>query len=491
MKLKVRHQRLSAGEKAIAVLNEEDAKELGVLPLDRIMLSARKRKVTVIVNTTNKYIKEGEVGLFTDVYEILKTKEVEVQPVKEFSSVRYIREKIEGRRLTKGKIKTIVKDVVDRNLSDVEIAAFVTALKINGISLTEATYITESMVETGSQLKLPRRRIFDKHSIGGISGDKTTPILVPIVAAAGLTIPKTSSRAITSPAGTADRVEVLCPVALSLEEMKRVVMKTNGCLVWGGAVDLTPADDLFIRVEYPLALDPLMLPSIMSKKEAVGATDVVIDIPIGPGSKILTKKSATLLSRKFRTLGARLGIHIDVAYTEGFEPLGHGIGPCLAAREILHLITGKYYNPQIEKAVKLANILLRRAGKSDQALHILQSGKAEKKLREIIAEQGGNPDIKPEDIPVGGKVYNYKSTISGRIIQVIDNDVAEIARKAGSPKDKEAGVFLWKKTGDFVKKGETIVTIYAKKNYKLNRAMESLKKLKPFVVREKARVVRV
>lgn len=253
---------------------------------------------------------------------------------------------------------------------------------------------------------------------------------------------------------------------------------------------MTPADDLFIRVEYPLSIDPLMLPSIMSKKKAVRATDVVIDIPIGPGSKVMTKKAAKSLSKNFRQLGKRLDIHVDVAYTPGHQPLGHGIGPCLAAREILELVTGKYYNPQVEKVVKLANVLLKRAGRKKNALKILQSGKADKKLREIIEAQGGDPDIKPEDIPVGEKVYNLKSKVSGKVIQVVDDDISEIARKAGSPKDKEAGIYLRKKTGDEVKKGEVIATLYSKKKYKLNRAKKDFKALKPYIVRAKNRVKR-
>ena len=131
-----------------------------------------------------------------------------------------------------------------------------------------------------------------------------------------------------------------------------------------------------------------------------------------------------------------------------------------------------------------------RVGCVGVALRILQSGKAEEKLREIIGEQGGDPDVKPDDIPIGRKVYNHKSKATGRVMQIIDDDISIIARKAGSPKDKEAGVYLWKKTGDIVKRGETLVTIYSKKGYKLRNAVDELERLKPYVVRTKGGVRR-
>ena len=180
-------------------------------------------------------------------------------------------------------IVTIVKDVVERHLSTAEIAAFLTALNIHGLSMSENEALSRAMVATGKTLSFGEGPILDKHSVGGIPGDKTSMLVVPIVAAAGFTIPKTSSRAITSPAGTADRVETLCPVNLSINEIKEVVAKTNGCLVWGGSLELAPADDLFIQVEYPLGIDPMLLPSILSKKKAIGATHVAVDIPTGMG----------------------------------------------------------------------------------------------------------------------------------------------------------------------------------------------------------------
>ena len=244
-----------------------------------------------------------------------------------------VRAKLHGERLREKDIVTIVKDVVERHLSTAEIAAFLTALSIHGLSTSENEALSRAMVATGKTLSFGEGPILDKHSVGGIPGDKTSMLVVPIVAAAGFTIPKTSSRAITSPAGTADRVETLCPVNLSINEIKEVVAKTNGCLVWGGSLELAPADDLFIQVEYPLGIDPMLLPSILSKKKAIGATHVAIDIPTGMGAKIKTRTEAYTLASDFVDLGKRLGLNIQCALTFGDQPLGCGIGPALEARK--------------------------------------------------------------------------------------------------------------------------------------------------------------
>jgi AMP phosphorylase len=189
------------------------------------------------------------------------------------------------------------------------------------------------MVETGERLELKKKIVLDKHNIGGSIGDKTSMLLVPIIASLGYTIPKTSSRAITSPAGTADKVETIMPVDLTIDEMKEVVEKTNGCLVWGGALHLAPADDIFIRIEYPLEIDPLLFPSIMAKKKAVGATHLVIDIPTGRGAKVKTIGDAQILAKDFITLGSMLKIKVNAAITYGEQPIGYSIGAGLEAKE--------------------------------------------------------------------------------------------------------------------------------------------------------------
>jgi len=301
---------------------------------------------------------------------------------------------------------------------------------------------------------------------------------VPIVAAAGLTIPKSSSRAITSAAGSADRVEVLMPVNLGLEEMKRVVEKTNGCMVWGGTLNLAPADDIFIRVEHPLSIDPLLLPSIMSKKKAVGTNLMVLDIPTGRGTKVKTIGEADLLAKDFMELGRRLDIQVQCAVTYGEQPVGYTIGPALEAREALGVLMGEAEAPDlVDKATNIAGILFEMSGRKNgkqTALKILRSGKAEQKMREIIEAQGGNSKVTTKEIAIGNQSYTVRSGKKGYILWINNAPLAEIARLAGAPKDKGAGVCLYKKIGDKVRKNDPLLTIYAERDLKLQRALDEL-----------------
>ena len=344
---------ITAGGKRIVILNDQTAALLGVHSSDRVRLTYKNRQIISIADLAADFPAD-RVWFYAEIAQALgvsgdETVDVQLAPMPE--SLGNVRAKLRGERLRDEELLTIVKDVVEQHLSDIEVSAFLTALKIYGLSMAETEALSRAMVETGKTITFGKAPILDKHSIGGIPGDKTSMIVVPIIAAAGYTIPKTSSRAITSPAGTADRVETLCPVNLDIDEIKEVVKKTGGCLVWGGALELAPADDLFIRVEYPLGIDPLLLPSIMSKKKAMGATHLVVDIPTGTGAKIKTPTEAYTLASDFVHLGQHLGINVHCALTYGDQPLGCGIGPALEAREALYTLMGKGPRDVYEKAV--------------------------------------------------------------------------------------------------------------------------------------------
>ena len=481
MKLKAKILGLEAGGKLVALLNKEDAEDLGVSSLERVRIARGSREAIAIVNTATKLIERGTIGIYEEVRAALGVEaeeevDVEIAPLPR--SVHFIRNKLRQRKLTYEEILEIIKDMVRGNLSEIEIASFVTALHIFGLDLDEATSLSRAMVETGSTLEIDRHPIVDKHSIGGVPGDKTTLLVVPIVAAAGLTIPKSSSRAITSAAGSADRVEVLMPVSLSIDEMKRVVEKTNGCMVWGGSLNLAPADDMFVRIEHPLSIDPLLLPSIMSKKKAVNAELLVLDIPTGRGTKVKTIGDAELLAKDFMELGRRLNIKVQCAITYGEQPVGYTIGPALEAQEALSVLMGERYVPDlIDKATDIAGMLLEMSGAKNGktlAMEILKSGKAEKKLREIIEAQGGNPEIKPEDIHIGEETFTVRSKKKGYLLWINNASLVELARLAGAPKDKGAGVRLHKKIGDVVKKNDPLFTIHAERDIKLQRAIDRL-----------------
>ncbi len=465
--------------KAIVILNKDDAAELDVKPLDRVELVLGKRRDTAIVNIAEKLIREGEIGLYESVVHALKAKagsKVRISRALHPASIAFIRKKLDGRMLSKNEIETIIKDVVHDRLSDIEISAFLTALHERGMVMDETASLSRSMADNGKKMGW-KKVIFDKHSIGGVPGDKTSILLVPTIAAAGFTIPKTSSRAITSPAGTADRFECIAPVDLSWGEIKKVVKKTKGCLVWGGSVDLAPADDIFIKVEYPLSIDPMLLPSVMSKKVAMGAKHLVIDIPTGRGTKIKSISDANDLARQFIDLGARLGVNVRCLSTFGEQPLGHAIGPALEAGEALHAaLTGKGPPDYVEKVVALASTLMSMGGMKNaeaKARHIITSGKAGRKLKQIIAAQGGDPDIKSTEIKVGTERCKVTSNFSGRVWWISNKALVHIAKSAGAPRDKGAGIFLHKKIGDRVRKGSTLFEIFAEKPYKMKAALKA------------------
>jgi AMP phosphorylase len=483
-------------EKPIVILNKEDAEDIDVRPSDRVELISKGKKGTAIVNVAARFVKPGEIGLYGEIADHMKAKsndKIEIIPSEPPASLIHIREKLSGKTLKEEAIRKIVEDAVHRRLSEIEMTAFVTALYNHGSTTSEVAALSRAMALTGKTLDLGKKKIYDKHSVGGCPGDETSVLVVPIVGAAGLTIPKTSSRAITSPAGTADRFECLAPVELNLEEIKEVVEKINCCLVWGGAVDLAPADDLFIKIEYPLSIDPLLLPSVMSKKKAVGTKYLVIDIPTGEGTKIKTTKEAENLAESFIELGKKLKINTVGASTYGEQPIGYAIGPALEAREALTtLMYGKGPEDLVDKVTHIAGILLdfkMKKGGKQEALRLLRSGKAYKKLREIIEAQGGDPDIKPDYLEIGPKRAEVKSSVAGSVGWIDNHSIVEIARAAGTPKDRGAGILLHKKMGDNVKKGDTLFKIYAKKGYKLERALKLAKELRVIGVGKKVEML--
>jgi AMP phosphorylase len=483
---------IESGGKPIVFLNKSDADDVGVTASGRIRIDSRKKSLTAIVNIATKSVSIGFIGVNDEVKQLLGLKQnsiVDVDVATFPKSLQFIHNKLTGKKLLFDEIHEIVKDVVQGNLNESEISAFVTSLNMQGLDLDEATSLARSMVDTGKQLNL-RKTVVDKHSIGGVPGDKTTLLVVPIVAAAGLTIPKASSRAITSAAGTADRAESLMPVDLGIKEMERVVRKCNGCIVWGGSLELAPADDIFVRTEYSLYIDPLLLPSIMSKKKAVNATHLVIDIPTGRGSKMKTIGESDLLARELIELGKRLGIHTQCVLTNGEKPVGFTLGPSLEAQEALSVLMNKKLVPDlVDKVCHLAGSIFEMVGKKggyQLAREILHSGKAETKMREIISLQGGNPRIKIEDFVIGDETIEIKAKKAGQVLWMDNTTLVELARSAGTPKDKGAGIVLHKKVGDRVRIGDILFTIHAEKSRKLSRTEEMLPDLEPMGIGERA-----
>jgi len=323
------------------------------------------------------------------------------------------------------------------------------------------------MANVGNRLDWPTDLVIDKHCIGGIPGNRTSMIVVPIVAAHGLPIPKTSSRAITSPAGTADTMEVLTRVDLPIQEMKSVVERHNGCLVWGGHVNLSPADDILISVERPLSVDTReqMVASILSKKLAAGSTHLVIDIPIGPSAKVRSHTDAMRLRKLFEYVGDSIGLDLEIMMTDGSQPIGRGIGPVLEARDVMAVLRGDPDAPADlrEKSLQLAGRLLefdpRLRGGSGyaHAKQILDSGQALRKMNDIIDAQGRNT----AEYPIGHLTKEVVAARDGHVEAIDCWRIARIARLAGAPMDKGAGIDLFRKIGDPVTAGTPLYRIHA------------------------------
>jgi AMP phosphorylase len=328
--------------------------------------------------------------------------------------------------------------------------------------------------------------VFDFHSLGGVPGNKITPIVISIVAAAGLMIPKTSSRAISSACGTSDFVETFCDVELSSSKLMAISEEVGGVFAWGGSMNLAPVDDMVIKIEHPLGINPRaqMLASIMSKKVAMGSTHLLVDIPTGSGSKVPTLEEAKAYARDLMDLGERIGMHVECAITYADQPIGMAIGPNLEARECISILEGeKHPSSVIEKACECAGIILEMAGVPNgatRAREILDSGEAHKKFLEIVVAQNGRPDLKSSDLKPGDHSFDLKATNPGYVHAIRNKEIVNIAKAAGSPSDKGAGLLIYKKKGQRVEAGDVLMTIYAESDAKLKRAQELAMSNNPF-----------
>lgn len=416
-----------------------------------------------------------------------------------------IRKKLTGKKLSYSEIYAVMDSIAKQRLGDVLTTYFAASGYSKGFSNQELYHLTKAMVETGDKLHFDKI-VADKHSIGGVPGTRTTLIVIPIVAAAGFIIPKSSSRAITTPSGTADDMEVLAPVTFSKEQIYRIVRKTKGCIVWGGSLNIAPADDIIIKIEEQLLFESYdkILISIMAKKVAFGSTHVVIDLPYGKTVKVHTLKDAQVLKEKFGYLAKRFGIKIRIIIHKTDQPAGRGIGPMLETREALRVLQQKENRPldletrSLNLAASLIELCLKDSSKNfrskikneysngrNLAIYILHSGKAFEKLREIIKEQGGNPNVDSEDLKPGSFKYEVEAEKNGTIKEIHSQNTTIVSRILGSPDQKGAGIYLNKKVGEIVKKGEIIYTLFSENMYNLTLAKSSLKELPIMLIKKR------
>lgn len=392
------------------------------------------------------------------------------------TSYAHLRSKIHGNELSARAFDEILTDIVAGKYSNIHLSSFITACANHHLTTYEMICLTKSMVKTGQQLHWDAPLIVDKHSVGGIPGNRTTPIVVAIVAAAGLLIPKTSSRAITSPAGTADTIETMTRVNLSATDIQRVVGREGGCMAWGGALGLSPADDIIIKIERMLDLDPQgqMIASVLSKKSAIGANFVLLDMPVGPTAKIRNDLAFLELKESFLLVGKALGLHIHCIKTNGNEPIGRGIGPALEAKDILAVLKNGPEAPLDlkNKAILLAASMIEFGKKisfleaQELSSRLLETGVAFNKFLAICEAQGGFKEPQSAQL-----TYDITATHQGIVTNIDIRNLSKVAKLAGAPHDQAAGIEFFAPLGTKVLKGQTLYRMHAESKGVLEYAL--------------------
>ncbi len=452
----------------------------GLSPRAQVLLSSGGRQVyATLYQVSGELLAIDEAALSEAAWTLLGVAEgegIEVRHAPPLASMASVRRRIYGNRLDEPALQAIVGDVAAGRYTDVHLAAFLTATSALPLDDPETLALTKAMVDVGDRLAWASETVLDKHCIGGLPGNRTTPIVVAIVAACGLVIPKTSSRAITSPAGTADTMETLAPVDLDLAAMRRVVEREGGCVAWGGAVRLSPADDVFIGVERVLDVDTegQLIASVLSKKIAAGSNHVVLDIPVGPTAKVRSEEAGRRLAGRLTSVAAQFGLKTRCIQTDGTQPVGRGIGPALEACDLLAVLQNAPDAPQDlrRRACLLAGAALELGGAApeDQGLAlaeaVLADGRAWAKFQAICEAQGGmrTPPTAALEAPV-------TAARSGRIIHINNRKIATLAKLAGAPDVKAAGVRLLVRLGDEIASGAPLVTVHADSRGELGYAL--------------------
>lgn len=476
--LQIRRVGIDTWRENVAYLHRDCAvvRAAGFQALAKVQVKANGQTISAVLNVVDdaRIVSACELGLSEDAFARLDVAEghpARIAPAEPPESLPALYRKVAGERLDREDLHAIIRDVAAARYSKIELAAFVVATNGYDLDRDEVLHLTSAMIAAGRRLDWQHAvrggPVVDKHCIGGIPGNRTSMLVVPIVTAHGMLCPKTSSRAITSPAGTADTMEVLADVELPFERLQQIVRDTNGCLAWGGTADLSPADDILISVERPLAIDSpgQMVASILSKKIAAGSTHLVLDIPVGPTAKVRSMPAAQRLRKLFEYVADRLHLQLDVMITDGSQPIGRGIGPVLEARDVMQVLRGDPDAPHDlrDKALRLAGRVIEfdpdvRGGDGWRiARDILESGRALAQMQALIDAQGRRA-VPPA---LGELTYDVLAESAGRV-EAIDNlHLARIARLAGAPQVSGAGVDLRVRLGDVVQPGQPLYRIHA------------------------------
>ena len=481
--LKARRLGLFTQDEAVALVRADShvSRAEGLSPRTQVLIGVNGHSVVAtLFQAGPKLLKTTEIGLSESAWKRLGVEEgvdVTVRHPPPLESLARVRQRIYGQRLNEADFVAIIGDVVAGRFADAHLAAFVTACSAFPLDVAETSHLTGAMVGAGQRLNWPQKLILDKHCVGGLPGNRTTPIVVGICAALGVLMPKTSSRAITSPAGTADAMETLAPVDLPLEAVRKVVDQEGACIVWGGGMSLSPADEILARMGRELDMDAegQLVASILSKKIAAGSTHVVIDIPVGPTAKIRTAAAAHSLIDRLTRVGRLFNLQVQCMLTDGSQPVGRGIGPALEARDVLAVLKRRPDAPVDlrDRAVSIAGAVLELAGAAAEgsgesaASAALNDGRAWEKFRRICEAQGGMRT--PPKAPLR---RDWLAPHAGVVVHINNRKLAKVAKLAGAPNAKSAGVVAHVSLGSVVAAGEPLMTVHSEAEGELDYALD-------------------
>ena len=461
-------------------------KSEGFQALTRLSVSLNRCTIIATLNiVTSDLLKDGEISLSKSAMQKLKVKGndlLQVLHIEALNSMTHVKEKLNGNSLNERQYKDIMEDIAAQKYSNIHLSSFIAACSGENLSMEEIYFLTLAIMKAGNKLEWENEIIADNESLGGLHGNRTSMIVVPIIASLGITIPKVSSRAITSPAGTANTMQALTNVNLSLAQMYKVVEKENGCIAWGGAMKLCPADNSILKVKRALGVDSegLMIASILAKKAATGITHCVIDIPNINSAKAHTIYDPISMVLRLKEVADYIGLNVETICFNGVQPVGFGIGPSLEARDVLSVLQNNSAASKDlrKRAISIAKEIVRltwnieKQPAEDLVVKKIDSGAAFTKLINICEAQGGFHE------PVQA---NYRKTIvsaSTGIISEIDNQImARIARLAGAPDEAEAGIDLKIRLRECIEKGQPLFTIHANSAEQLNCAYEYYKQI--------------
>ncbi|MBQ2870386.1 thymidine phosphorylase [bacterium] len=402
-----------------------------------------------------------------------------------------IEKKKKGLKHTREEIEFIIDSLMNGTAADYQISAWLMAVYFNGMDIEETTHLTRAMINSGEVLDLSMisNNIIDKHSTGGV-GDKITIILIPILQALGVPIVKLSGRGLGFTGGTIDKLESIpnFNCALPMEEILKQV-KEIGAAIASQTAKLAPADGkLYALRDVTATVDsmPLIASSVVSKKIASGANNIILDVKYGSGAFMKTAEEAKQLSELMVQVGKNLGKKITAVVSAMNEPLGRAVGNSVEIIETIEFLKGNTSKDLEEITYKLASLSVLKmdmANSEDEAVQmikkVVEDGSALEKFRVLIEKQGGNSNIIDDYtlLPNAAQIGTINATESGYVESIDALCIAKASKILGAGRDKKTddidysvGVYLNKKTGDFVQIGDTLATLYVNADNNLSTA---------------------